>query len=271
MKIDRKCVVMALIKCHECGKQISDKSEVCIHCGCPVEEKEEIKKVINEVEIKPKNNKLKLVIGISVVIVLVVGFFVVNYMTKIEIPDLYGVKEENASLILTSKSLVPQFIYEYNDLDEGLVYDTNPSMYDRVDDNSIVTVYVSKGPSYIQSTESTINWYHVGAAEDHWDFYNPHIKEGYLYIECQPTFGTSFKWKDGGFGTASINDTFAKKVPLSIKYINQEVKAKEQQSITLVIPVKDLDVNKPTTLYTKLSIEKNNVYEEISVNFTISW
>lgn len=27
---------MALIICPECGKEISDKSEVCIHCGCPL-------------------------------------------------------------------------------------------------------------------------------------------------------------------------------------------------------------------------------------------
>lgn len=28
---------MALIKCKECGKEISDKANECIHCGCPVE------------------------------------------------------------------------------------------------------------------------------------------------------------------------------------------------------------------------------------------
>ena len=27
---------MALIKCKECGKEISDKATNCIHCGCPV-------------------------------------------------------------------------------------------------------------------------------------------------------------------------------------------------------------------------------------------
>lgn len=27
---------MALIKCPECGKKISDKSTVCVHCGCPL-------------------------------------------------------------------------------------------------------------------------------------------------------------------------------------------------------------------------------------------
>ena len=29
---------MALIKCIECGNEISDKSTQCIHCGCPIEE-----------------------------------------------------------------------------------------------------------------------------------------------------------------------------------------------------------------------------------------
>ena len=27
---------MALIKCPECGKEISDKSSACIHCGYPL-------------------------------------------------------------------------------------------------------------------------------------------------------------------------------------------------------------------------------------------
>ena len=30
---------MALIKCEDCGKEISDKSDKCIHCGCPVGQK----------------------------------------------------------------------------------------------------------------------------------------------------------------------------------------------------------------------------------------
>ena len=29
---------MALIKCPECGKEISDKAQSCIHCGCPLAE-----------------------------------------------------------------------------------------------------------------------------------------------------------------------------------------------------------------------------------------
>ena len=26
---------MALIKCSECGREISDKAPACVHCGCP--------------------------------------------------------------------------------------------------------------------------------------------------------------------------------------------------------------------------------------------
>ena len=33
---------MALIKCSECGKEISDKSEICVNCGNPIQK--EIKK-----------------------------------------------------------------------------------------------------------------------------------------------------------------------------------------------------------------------------------
>lgn len=29
---------MALIKCSECGKEISDKAKTCIHCGNPIHE-----------------------------------------------------------------------------------------------------------------------------------------------------------------------------------------------------------------------------------------
>lgn len=33
---------MALIKCPECGKEISDKSSACIHCGFPLKKQDHI-------------------------------------------------------------------------------------------------------------------------------------------------------------------------------------------------------------------------------------
>lgn len=31
---------MSLIRCSECGKEISDKATACVHCGCPIEKDE---------------------------------------------------------------------------------------------------------------------------------------------------------------------------------------------------------------------------------------
>ena len=28
---------MALIKCPECGKEISDRAPLCVNCGCPIQ------------------------------------------------------------------------------------------------------------------------------------------------------------------------------------------------------------------------------------------
>lgn len=41
---------MSLIKCPECGREISDKSEICIHCGYPINKKDNTKCIINGTE-----------------------------------------------------------------------------------------------------------------------------------------------------------------------------------------------------------------------------
>lgn len=40
---------MALIKCPECGKEVSDKALTCIHCGCPLVKKNHC--IINGVDV----------------------------------------------------------------------------------------------------------------------------------------------------------------------------------------------------------------------------
>lgn len=46
---------MALIKCPECGKEISDKAIACPNCGCPMESKVTDKTQLNEPTTPPKN------------------------------------------------------------------------------------------------------------------------------------------------------------------------------------------------------------------------
>ena len=51
---------MALIKCPDCGKDVSDKAKACIHCGCPLEDMEPS----GPVRIKIPNNVVTGLVGL---------------------------------------------------------------------------------------------------------------------------------------------------------------------------------------------------------------
>ena len=54
-------VAMSLIKCPECKKEISDKSEICIHCGYPVKDffLSDIENVLSKINLCLNNIKIK--------------------------------------------------------------------------------------------------------------------------------------------------------------------------------------------------------------------
>ena len=62
---------MALINCPECEKEISDKAQSCIHCGCPIE----IHTTNSNSSAKSKSNKriLKIVAIVCVICIGLVG------------------------------------------------------------------------------------------------------------------------------------------------------------------------------------------------------
>ena len=61
---------MALIKCNECGKEISDKATKCVHCGKKVISKEQY---IRKQEKKDKRKRTKK--GIKKVILIFISIF----------------------------------------------------------------------------------------------------------------------------------------------------------------------------------------------------
>lgn len=284
---------MSLIKCYECGKEISDTSDKCIHCGASTIEKKtcpECSKEINTNDKICKNcginlkgisnhtSKKKFLKIFGVILIVVIIIIVIYIYSTVKIPILYNVDVEIANNLLSSNSLIPEIIYEFDDyVEEGKVIDTYPYSSDRILKNSQITLYVSKGPRKVNAYNSNITWYNITTSgKDNWNFNTPYIEEGYLYIKCyEVTFAKNFKWSNTennlGFGKASINDSFSKTVPVEIIYENQEVVANAKQSITIKIPVNDLDTKKPTTLYLKLIAEENNAQFEISINFAISW
>lgn len=57
---------MALINCPECSKEVSDKADACVHCGCPLkkeigltfEEKLELEKAFFDMEVLFEDNSI---------------------------------------------------------------------------------------------------------------------------------------------------------------------------------------------------------------------
>jgi ribosomal protein L37E len=66
---------MALIKCKECGKEVSNKAESCPNCGFPIAEKKK-KDAVQKVEvIRNKKASKKIIIGLIIILLLGFGAF----------------------------------------------------------------------------------------------------------------------------------------------------------------------------------------------------
>jgi hypothetical protein len=84
------------------------------------------------------------------------------------------------------------------------------------------------------------------------------------------------KWKDDqkngyGFGLASISDTFNKTVPLQINWERQYSNFGQSQAFEVVVPITDLDVQRPTNLYMKLYAYIDGSDEEVKLDLSITW
>ncbi len=69
---------MALIKCPECGKDISDKAEICVNCGIKISDINNLHEVSQNKEyeiIQEQNKKTKSIIG-AIIVLIVATFFI---------------------------------------------------------------------------------------------------------------------------------------------------------------------------------------------------
>ena len=93
---------MALIKCSECGKQISEYSDKCPHCGCPMDmiksnmndvvalndliQKD--KQLSNDIGQQRKNVKVGLRIGVFVLLLALITWVVIKCLSPSKIADI---------------------------------------------------------------------------------------------------------------------------------------------------------------------------------------
>lgn len=99
---------MALMKCPECGKEISDKSKRCVHCGYVL-----------------KNNHYNIIIAgtciiIGVVLLIVVGFMLPKQKEQIKDQIFENVTENTDNIIVVTESDPSAKIYSDNDVSISL-------------------------------------------------------------------------------------------------------------------------------------------------------
>jgi predicted amidophosphoribosyltransferase len=76
---------MALIKCPECGTQVSDKAEKCLKCAYPISDKNPL-----TIEMTAKKLKLQKVFGIFITVIgLVISIY--SYNNKVDLILILGI------------------------------------------------------------------------------------------------------------------------------------------------------------------------------------
>lgn len=64
---------MALMKCPECGKEVSDKAEACPNCGYPIEENSKKQQARHSIHIG-KKSQMFIVLSVVLIVILIVCF-----------------------------------------------------------------------------------------------------------------------------------------------------------------------------------------------------
>lgn len=196
---------------------------------------------------------------------------------QLEVPDVYNVDEQSAKSALSALGLIPAVAYDYDDtVGEGFVCYTSPSIGTTVEQGERITVYVSKGPKRIRAKDAYMQWRYKDF--DDVEFKAPYIYDRQLYIECRSdTPARDISWYDShnngsGYGLASLNDSFDKTVPLKIRYDQQyaSVKAGEHIEFTIVVPLAELDDDRPTSIYMKLSTGKDTT-DVVELIISMTW
>ena len=89
---------MALVKCRECGKEISDKAKICVNCGCPIENNKNNTKKSHKKRQKKKINSINILYIVIAILVLSIIVSIIKqekeYQDKV---DEYNERLENSN------------------------------------------------------------------------------------------------------------------------------------------------------------------------------
>jgi hypothetical protein len=205
-------------------------------------------------------------------LVLLSALLVACASSSIIIPDISKVDEATAKTLLAQKSLIPNIEYEFSDsIDAGLVIKSDPVIGSKAKPDDKILIYVSKGPKKISATDSNVTW---EDGRDKFQYYqDPYIEDGYFVLDVELKFSKNYELENfedngsKGYGRASISDTFDKVVPVIVETEDKLLDSKDYEKLRIKIPVGDLDVQKPTTLYFQIYF-KGKTYD---MNVSATW
>lgn len=254
-----------MIFCSNCGKENPPNTEKYVFCNTNLQLED---KAVLGNQVALTFNKKTIVIGVSIVLALILLIVV---LLGNRVPNVIGVEENSAKDILIGKGYSPVIVYENdNSQPAGCVVGTNPGYGSRLGNGGQVTMYVSAGKA--SASSSVLHWHHVtGSQDDDYNFTNPYVKNNYLYLEAEMRLETNYTVLLRGFGTASINDTFDKTVPLEYEYEKATVVKGEYQKVTIRIPLADLDEQRPTTIYLRLATYVAGRNEDVRLELDMTW
>lgn len=106
---------MALIKCPDCKKKISDQSVNCLHCGCPIQtyiQQQDLNITPDEAE-QPKKPRKKIgwIIRIAVLVVVLAVVAIMLWTQDVFTPPF---SENTAAIEAADASVVKIFCYDYD-------------------------------------------------------------------------------------------------------------------------------------------------------------
>lgn len=218
---------MALIKCPECGKDVSDQAEKCPNCGHPINGTAVHPAVSDKENHASQGNRKKVLIGlvvaVVVVIVAVVAYFVATADSRAyaQAQELYTAGDYQGALEMftelgdyeDSSAMAEQCEYELT-VDRRFIRDFSASLVARWADSDASGV-IGEDPEYFEKWSQM----EIDALTPYVDqqFNDPHLQEllneylGYLNSAVESTmyYSTQYsmfseKWQDAYNGRATV-------------------------------------------------------------------
>lgn len=198
---------------------------------------------------------------------------------KVVIPNIIGMTSKEALKTLSYYNLYVNFVSEKTDdpdIQLGQVFKVTPSIGSSVKEKSYVTACISSGrPTYTASTFN-YSWDSApGSTKDDWTFNTITIQDGMMEIKGTYNISSEKKLFWRNFGTAYIVDrSNTVSIPLSFQTREEEISRKAKKSITISIPISDLEKTKPTTFTTELELyvgSHKKSQNNIQISFNVSW